>query len=156
MSRIGDNLWKRGIVFSLLVGLLATCTVFWSGCAQKEKPVLTYWTVSEEPETKGLSKQMVVRVMISTETLPSDEMMQDTALHIWENGNKDWNRFTVFMYLPDMDPHNFAYGVGEFADHKLEEFHLNPMATEGTRWRPLIVQRKMEAKAKAAAKQKKS
>lgn len=51
--------------------------------------------------------------------------MKNTAINIWENGNKSWKEFTVFIYLPEMNSGLTAYGVGEFNNNGLVSFDKN-------------------------------
>ena len=60
--------------------------------------------------------------------------MKQTAIHIWENGNKNWNVFTVFMYLPGMNVKRTGYGRGQFNPNGMEFFRTQDSALIGTNW----------------------
>ncbi len=116
--------------------LMAGIAVFGLGCQQEPpRQILKYWIVEKEDQTKALTSKMEYRVMISTDTvIPSEAALRDTALAIWRENNDHQDRFTIFMYLPDMDPHRLAYGVAEFDRKGLQHFMLNDYALRGTRW----------------------
>jgi len=80
---------------------------------------------------------MTFRVVTEVEKIPSNEQLEKMALVIWENGNKNWKEFTVFIYLPDMDTRLMAYAVAEFRPQGLKEFRIQEIALYGTKWESL-------------------
>jgi len=122
---------------TLLLYLSALITfVFISGC-QQQKPegILKYKIVAMEDVSYGGTPRMVFRIIVNVNRIPSEDQLKKTAKYIWENGNKGWKEFTVFMYLPDMDTNNAAYGMGEFRPYGLKEFRIQDFALYGTKWK---------------------
>ena len=70
-------------------------------------------------------RRMVFRVVMEAVKLPSEEQLKKIAIDLWVNGNTVWDEFTVFIYLPNMDTNNIAYGVGEFNQKGLKELIIN-------------------------------
>lgn len=60
--------------------------------------------------------------------------MRNTSSYLWEHGNKNWEEFTVFLYLPEMNTESPAYGVGEFNEGGLVRFNNNEYALIKTKW----------------------
>lgn len=96
--------------------------------------VLKYRIVKKEDISFMNTPRMVYRVILDINTIPSEQEMKNTAVQIWGNGNKSWQEFTVFMYLPDMDIESSAFGVGEFRPSGLLRFDRNENASIGTKW----------------------
>jgi len=96
--------------------------------------VLEYIIIETEDISYAGTPRMVYRVVVEVEEIPVKEKLEKTAIQIWENGNKDWKEFTVFMYLPDMDTHLLAYAIGEFRPQGLKEFRIEEAALYGTKW----------------------
>ena len=71
---------------------------------------------------------MVYRVKIEKGKKPDSEELKKIAFDIWDDGNKDWKEFTVFIYLSDMDINSVAYAIGEFRPSGLEDFKINEWA----------------------------
>ncbi len=96
--------------------------------------VLEYMITETEDISYAGTPHMVYRVVVKVEEIPLKEELEKTAIEIWENGNKEWNEFTVFMYLPDMDTGLVAYGVADFRPEGLKEFRIEEAALYGTKW----------------------
>lgn len=96
--------------------------------------VLQYIIIETEDISYAGTPGMVYRVVVEVEEIPVKEELEKTAIQIWEDGNKDWKEFTVFMYLPDMDTALVAYGVAEFGPQGLKELRIQEAALYGTRW----------------------
>jgi len=109
------------IVIAIVVGL-------------RSGEVLQYIIIETEDISYAGTPRMVYRVVVEVEEIPVKEKLEKTAIQIWEDGNKDWKEFTVFMYLPDMDTHLLAYAIGEFRPQGLEEFSIQKAALYGTKW----------------------
>ena len=68
-----------------------------------------------------------IEILVLVDSIPTDEAMRRTATRIWQNGNKGWDEFTVFIDLPKavmMDFLNLpygTYGVFEFTPSGLNE-----------------------------------
>ncbi len=100
----------------------------------RSEEVLEYTIIETEDISYAGTPRMVYRVVVEVEEIPVAEELEKTALQIWEDGNKDWKEFTVFMYLPDMDTHLLAYAIGEFRPQGLKEFRIEAAALHGTKW----------------------
>jgi hypothetical protein len=96
---------------------------------QKTK-ALKYTVVEKEDVSYPGTPRMVLRVVVKTNRIPSEAQLNDIAISLWRNGNKHWKEFTVFMYLPYMDTHSIAYGIGEFRPEGLKEFKINDYAID--------------------------
>ena len=116
------------ISFVFLVVVIAI--VLWS----RSGGVLEYTIIEMEDTSYAGTSRMVYRVVIEVEEIPVAQELEKTALQIWQEGNQDWEEFTVFMYLPDMDTKLVAYGVAEFRPPGLKEFRIQEAALYGTKW----------------------
>jgi len=94
---------------------------------------LKYTIVEKEDTSLPGTPRMVYRVVVEVEEIPTNEELEKTALEIWKDGNKHWEWFTVFMYLPGMDTGNVPYGVAHFKPEGLE-FRIQEAALYGTKW----------------------
>ena len=99
-----------------------------------ESSLLKYDIIEKKDISFAGNSRMVNRVLLNVTELQSEEVMKVTAREIWENGNKNWDEFTVFMYLPEMDVEWVAYGIGEFRPTGLLEFRINESALYDTKW----------------------
>lgn len=131
--------------------ILLIAILFSFGCAEEkrapaktEKPVvkvltrnkalLPYKIVEKEDVSYAGTSRLVVRVMVEIEKLPNKDELTRIANTIWNNGNTRWAEFTVFLYLPEMNTHSIAYGVGEFRPSGLKEFTIHDYALYDTKW----------------------
>jgi len=96
--------------------------------------VLEYIIIETEDISYAETPRMVYRVVVKVEEIPVKEELEKTAIQIWEDGNRGWKEFTVFMYLPDMDTELVAYGVAEFGPQGLKELTIQETALYGTKW----------------------
>ena len=97
-------------------------------------PELKYSIVEKKDVSYLNSPRRVYRVVLDVDTIPSDKSMRELAKKLWNNGNRKWEEYTVFIYLPDMNTHNFAYARGEFRPNKMMFFDVNANALSGTKW----------------------
>jgi hypothetical protein len=95
---------------------------------------LPYRVVEQKDYSFATTKRMAYRIVLTTNTLPDRATLRTTAEEIWKKGNRGWNEFTVFMYLPAMNTNDMAYGVAEFSSSGLQDFRVQPLALAGTRW----------------------
>ena len=79
---------------------------------------------------------MVFRVLLRVDQVPPQAAMRSVAERLWQDGNRGWDEFTVFLYLPEMNTNSMAYGIGEFGKRGLKEFKINEYALGGTKWKP--------------------
>jgi len=99
-----------------------------------DSSLLRYEIAEKKDISFAGTSRMVYRVVLNVTNLPSENEMKATAKSIWENGNRNWGEFTVFMYLPEMDVEWVAYGIGEFRPSGLLEFKINESALIDTKW----------------------
>lgn len=88
---------------------------------QKNK-LLKYEIYAKEDLSFAGKKRMVNRVELNEEIVPVDSDLKEVAMEIWSDGNKNWDEFTVFFYLSDMNKDGSAYGIAEFNKSGLESF----------------------------------
>lgn len=96
--------------------------------------ILKYRVVKKQDYSYLNTPRIAYRIILDVEKLPLKKRMEKTAIHIWQNGNKSWKEFTVFMYLPDMDTQSAAYYVAEFRPNGLIKSEVQGFALLGTRW----------------------
>jgi hypothetical protein len=97
---------------------------------------LEYDVVGKEDISYAGTPRMEYRIVVRTDVIPSKEQIQETAKSIWEHGDKNWEEFTVFIYLSGMDTGAAAYGIGSFGPSGLRKFEVNEFTLYGTKWRP--------------------
>ncbi len=68
--------------------------------------------------------RMCLSVVVDVDTIPSETALKELADRLWKSGNKHWDEFTVWIYLPDMEVGCGAYAVGEYRPHGLKEFRI--------------------------------
>jgi len=78
--------------------------------------------------------RMVYRVVVDVNNIPTKEQLKNIAIAIWEDGNKKWQEFTIFLYLTGMDYQGFAYGIAEFKPTGLFKFDIIDSALLDTKW----------------------
>tara|TARA_B110000977_G_scaffold92497_1_gene122541 strand:+ start:5614 stop:6492 length:879 start_codon:yes stop_codon:yes gene_type:complete len=101
---------------------------------EKKSKILKF-DITEKKDISYLKNpRMVNRIILDVESLPTDQEMRNTAIYLWENGNKKWEEFTVFIYLPEMNTEFFAFGIGEFNKNGLVKFGRNEDALFDTKW----------------------
>jgi len=101
---------------------------------EKLPGILSYRIVKKQDISYANTPRMVYRVVLDVTDIPSEIQMKRTASYIWENGNKHWKEFTVFMYLPGMNTSGAALGIGEFRPYGLKEFKVQGFVLAGTKW----------------------
>ena len=101
---------------------------------EKSEELLDYKIVNKEDYSYLNTPRMAYRIVLEAENLPIKEHMERTAKKIWENGNKNWKEFTVFMYLPEMDTKSTAFYIAEFRPHGLIKSETQDYALYGTKW----------------------
>ena len=78
--------------------------------------------------------RLVYRITLNVNDIPDQPRMRKTAVDIWQDGNKKWSEFTVFMYLPEMNTNDLAYVVAEFSPSGMKEFRVLKEALYFTKW----------------------
>ncbi|MCX6233245.1 MAG: hypothetical protein NT175_00770 [Bacteroidetes bacterium] len=121
----------KNLLNAILISLLL---ISCQSNSEKKSEILKY-RITEKQDISYLNNQrMVYRIILDVDSLPTDKEMRNTAIYIWENGNKNWKEFTAFLYLPEMNTGLTAYGVGEFNEDRLIKFVKNENALFGTKW----------------------
>lgn len=96
--------------------------------------MLKYRVVAKEDASYRGSARMRFRVVVIVNKLPTKAQLKQTAINIWQDGNKGWKEFYVCIYLPGMDTKAFPYGNAEFSQNGLKSFKLQDFALAGTKW----------------------
>jgi len=103
--------------------------------------ILNYTIVKTKDISYAGTPRMVYRVVLDVEDFPLEVEIKRIARRIWENGNKHWKEFTVFMYLPSMDSNGAAFVVAEFRPDGLKEFKVQMFALSRTKWEKIAEQK---------------
>jgi len=98
----------------------------------KKTEILKYRITDKQDFSYINHPRMRYIIILDVDSLPTDKEMRNTAIYIWENGNKNWKEFTAFLKLPEI---GFgAYAIGEFNEDGLVEFNKNEHVLSGTKW----------------------
>ena len=125
----------------LLIGL------FIIGCESNTKQNHLPYVIVEQEDISYLDNQrMTSRVILDVDTIPSEIEIINTATYIYEQENKKWKGYTVFIYLPEMNTGFSSYGIGEFNKDGLVNFRINKKSLKGTTWeiKEEIIQKKIQ------------
>ena len=98
------------------------------------KPLLPYKIVEREDISYKGTPRLVMRVLVEVQELPNQDELKRISNSIWASGNTRWAEFTVFLYLPEMNIHSTAYGVGEYRPNGLKFFKIQDFALYNTKW----------------------
>lgn len=112
-------------------------SLFFISCQSnpEKKSEILKFEITEKKDISYLNNsRMVNRIILDVESLPTDKEMINTAIYLWENGNKKWKEFTVFIYLPEMNTGLTAFGIGEFNKNGLVKFDRIENALFDTKW----------------------
>lgn len=121
----------KTIINAILISLiLISCQ---SNSVNQSK-VLRFEIIKKQDISFLNNPRMVNRIVLKVDSLPTKQEMENTATLIWKNGNKTWKEFTVFIYLPEMNTEQSAYGIGEFNESGLVKFEINENALYGSKW----------------------
>lgn len=104
---------------------------------QKLKPTpseLKYSIIERNDVSYLNTPRMVHRIVLNVDSIPSDKSIKEFAIKLWNNGNRKWKEYSVFIYLPEMNTQSFAYAIGEFRPDKIKYFEVNPKVLTGTKW----------------------
>jgi len=99
------------------------------------KEFLKYEIIKKQRVGLTTGSRMVYRILVEVDKIPSDDAMKRTATRIWKDGNRGWKEFTVFIYLPEMDPNYSAYGIIEFNTNGITNFSKSESNFYGTKWK---------------------
>ena len=113
----------------LLIGL------FIIGCESNTKQNHLPYVIVEQEDISYLDNPRITsRVILDVDTIPSEIEIINTATYIYEQENKKWKGYTVFIYLPEMNTGFASYGIGEFNKDGLVNFRINKNSLKGTTW----------------------
>lgn len=122
----------------VIIGLLLSVPVSVSAQATSTSSSIdgiTWSLLDKEIVSTGERPATVNKILIGVDELPGREKLKATAMAVWRNGNSIWDRFVVFIFLPDMNVNDAAYYVAEFRRSGFEKDMIQDFALFGTRWR---------------------
>jgi uncharacterized protein YcfL len=102
--------------------------------SEKKLEVLKFEIIQKQDISSLNNPRMINRIILDVDSLPTEQEMKNTATSIWENGNKTWKEFTVFIYLPEMNTELSAYGIAEYGENGLVKFDISKIALYNTKW----------------------
>lgn len=123
----------KNLLNTVLISLMLISCQLNSNSKQKSD-ILKYQIAKTQDISFMNIPKMVYRIMLDVDTIPKDIEMRNTATYLWQNGNRNWDEFTVFLYLPYMNTESPAFGVAEFNKDGLVTFTKNEDALYGTKW----------------------
>lgn len=98
------------------------------------KNLLSYKIVKKEDQSYRGTSRMTYRVLLNVTEIPQEQEVKDVAVSIWQDGNKSWKEFTVFLYLPEMNTNSMAYGIANFTPSGVLDFNVQEYALWNTKW----------------------
>ena len=129
---VKKNAMKNLLSIVLISLILISCKT--DSNSKQKSEILKYQIAMAQDISIMNNPRMVYRIMLDVDTIPTNIEMRNTASYLWENGNKNWKEFTVFLYLPYMSIESTAYAFGEFNTNGLVTFTTNEAALYGTKW----------------------
>jgi|GEM_PF-2102257 uncharacterized protein YgiM (DUF1202 family) len=96
--------------------------------------LLSFKIVKKEDQGYRGTSRMTYRVLLNVSEKPKEQKIKNVALAIWNDGNKSWKEFTVFLYLPEMNTNSMAYGIANFTPSGLKDFNVQEYALWDTKW----------------------
>lgn len=94
---------------------------------------IKYTIYSKEDISFTGLKRMVYRIELNVEIVPEETELKNSTIEIWKNGNKHWDDFTIFYYLPDMDKNGSAFTIAEFTPYGLKSFTFGRSREAGSK-----------------------
>ena len=94
-------------------------------------PEISYRVLERQDVSYLNTPRMVCRVMVDTTGKPSRADLMPIAETLNNRDGAGLAEFTVFFYLPGMNPHHAAYAVAEFKGTDLDSFTVNEQAAPG-------------------------
>lgn len=98
------------------------------------KNLLSFKIVKKEDHSYPGTSRMTYRVLLNVTKIPQEQEIKDVAFSLWQDDNKSWKEFTVFLYLTEMDTDDIAYGIANFTPSGLKDFNINEFALWDTKW----------------------
>ena len=128
----------KQLTMKKLILLLFIPIVFGCRGEVKNEPVITLEYITEPLQNIGIDiqKRATQRMVVSTESIPSEEILKNTAYKHWDKSSYSrYNELTVFIYLPEMDTGWAAYCIVEFDKNgAINQFRINESSILGTKW----------------------
>lgn len=118
--------FTSSILLVLIIGI---------GC-NSNMEVLKYYQAEPEKDISfmGEKRGTYSAYIYDINSLPSEELLKNTSIKIWESSEESWDEYTVWLYLPDMDFSLSAYSAAEFDRNGLTEFVIFENSIIGTIW----------------------
>ena len=99
-----------------------------------KKTSLSYEVVKTEKVGLASENRAIKRIILNTESIPSEDKITYTAHEIWKSNTEKYNEFTIFFYLKDMSTSQSAYCTVEFDTKKMTYFYISKSSLIGTKW----------------------
>ena len=144
-TTIHKNIMKNLLYSTLISLLLINC----QSNSERKAEILDYQIVKIQDSSFMNIPKMLYRIILRVDSLPTDKGMRNTASYLWEHGNKNWEKFVVFLYLPYMSTESTAYRVAEFCKDGLVRYDKNDDVVFGTKWQPKGKNESVETKSKS-------
>jgi len=149
MKTVTTYLVKK-IVMKRLLPIVLFCLILIScqtNSNSKQKSEILKYQIAKIQDSSSMNvPKMVYRIMLYVDSLPTEFEMRNTATYLWENGNKNLEEFTVFLYLPYMSIESTAFRVAEFSKDGLVRYNKNDDALFGTKWETKVEKEGKEIK----------
>ena len=97
------------------------------------KEILSFKVIKNEKVGLKSQNRAIQKIVVQTNTLPNEDALKNTAKSIWKN-NSNYDEFTVFIYLEDMDTTSNAYCIIEFNSTKMTDFMILESTLIDTKW----------------------
>ena len=98
-----------------------------------KKEVLPFKVIKKEKVGLKSQNRAIQKIIVQTKSLPNEDTLKNTATSIWKN-NSNYDEFTVFIYLDDMDTNYNAYCIIEFSSTKMTDFMILESTLIDTKW----------------------
>ncbi len=93
---------------------------------EEKVEILDFKIVSKSDVSDAVNNNMVFRVSLNTTIEPDKILLQNTAVSIWEDGNRVYDDFTIFFYLSGMNTESMAYCTIVFDPLGITNWSINP------------------------------
>lgn len=133
------KLFKIFIYFSLICLVIGALGNYFGDNQIENKDLDVNFNYTALPlKNVGLPSQnrAIQRLVIETDSIIPKENLQNFSVKYWkDNILNNYNEFTLFIYLNDMDTNQSAYCLAEFnKDGILNNFSINKSSLIGTKW----------------------
>ncbi len=97
------------------------------------KEILSFKVVKNEKVGLKSQNRAIQEIVVKTNALPNEDALKNTAKSIWQK-NSNYDEFTVFIYLEEMDTTSNAYCIIEFNSTKMTDFMILESTLIDTKW----------------------